>query len=74
MATIGLSGGIGATLGTWFHTFRSDFAEQRQRRRIYSQTYRELAEMSDRDLQDIGISRLRIEEVAREAAYGRHIA
>jgi uncharacterized protein YjiS (DUF1127 family) len=42
-----------------------------QRRRIYEQTVAELNGLSDRDLSDLGISRLSIPDLAREAAYGK---
>lgn len=40
-------------------------------RRLYAQTVAELNALSDRDLADLGISRLGIVEVAREAAFGK---
>jgi uncharacterized protein YjiS (DUF1127 family) len=40
-----------------------------ERRRVYAITVQELSALSDRDLTDMGISRLGITEVAREAAY-----
>lgn len=40
-------------------------------RRLYAQTVAELNALSDRDLADLGISRLGIAEVAREAAFGK---
>lgn len=42
-----------------------------QRRRVYDQTLRELAALSDRDLADLGLHRSLIRSVAREAAYGK---
>lgn len=42
-----------------------------QARRLYAQTVAELNALSDRDLADLGISRLGIAEVAREAAFGK---
>ena len=42
-----------------------------QRRRIYDQTVRELNDLSDRDLNDLGIHRSTITEVAMQAAYGK---
>ncbi|MFC3085644.1 DUF1127 domain-containing protein [Tabrizicola soli] len=42
-----------------------------QARRLYAQTVAELNALSDRDLADLGISRLGIVEVAREAAFGK---
>ncbi|MFE3839371.1 DUF1127 domain-containing protein [Pseudogemmobacter sonorensis] len=41
------------------------------RRRLYSHTMAELRNLSDRELADLGISRLSIAQVAHEAAYGR---
>jgi uncharacterized protein YjiS (DUF1127 family) len=41
------------------------------RRRIYAQTVRELSNLSDRDLADLGISRFAIRDIAIEAAYGK---
>lgn len=38
--------------------------------RLYRQTLSELNAMTDRDLADIGVSRLSIRDIAREAAYG----
>ncbi len=40
-----------------------------ERRQVYAVTVRELSALSDRDLTDMGISRLAISDVAREAAY-----
>jgi uncharacterized protein YjiS (DUF1127 family) len=40
-------------------------------RRIYERTVAELNGLSDRDLTDLGISRLSIPDLAREAAYGK---
>ncbi len=40
------------------------------RRRVYRRTLEELRQLSDRELADLGISRLNIADVAREAAYG----
>jgi uncharacterized protein YjiS (DUF1127 family) len=40
-------------------------------RRVYSQTVAELNALTDRELADLGISRLRIAEIAHEAAYGK---
>ncbi len=43
----------------------------RERRAIYNQTLGELRGMTDRDLADIGIGRVQIEDIAHEAAYGK---
>lgn len=42
-----------------------------ERRQIYATTVAELSSLSDRDLTDMGISRLAITDVAREAAYSK---
>jgi uncharacterized protein YjiS (DUF1127 family) len=41
------------------------------RRRLYSQTLAELSRLTDRELADLGISRLSVAQVAHEAAYGK---
>ena len=41
-----------------------------QRRRVYRETYEELAALSPRELDDLGISRENIRDVAHQAAYG----
>lgn len=40
-------------------------------RRTYLRTVAELNALTDRELSDLGISRLRITEIAHEAAYGK---
>lgn len=40
-------------------------------RRLYVQTLNELSRLNDRELADLGISRLSIAQVAHEAAYGK---
>ena len=42
-----------------------------QTRRVYAQTVAELDSLTDRELADLGMSRMSIAEVAREAAYGK---
>jgi uncharacterized protein YjiS (DUF1127 family) len=42
-----------------------------QQRRVYARTVAELNALSDRELADLGMSRLSIPEIAREAAYGK---
>ena len=42
-----------------------------ERRRIYMQTVTELSNLSNRDLDDLGLSRANIGAIAREAAYGK---
>lgn len=48
-----------------FHRIREAFA----RYRLYNATARELSQLSDRDLKDIGISRCDIQSIARQSAY-----
>lgn len=40
-----------------------------ERRRLYVQTLDELNALTDRELADLGISRAKVADVAREAAY-----
>jgi uncharacterized protein YjiS (DUF1127 family) len=40
-------------------------------RRVYTRTVAELNALTDRELADLGISRLAIPEIARGAAYGK---
>ena len=42
-----------------------------QQRAIYDQTVRELNALTNRELADLGIARLNIQDVARAAAYGK---
>jgi len=60
-----------------FHAFRTALATRKtqlsdamRHRRVYQQTRRELAALSDRELADIGLCRLDIHEIAHDAAYG----
>lgn len=45
--------------------------EKRARHAVYRQTLAELEAMSNRDLADIGISRISIRDIARQAANGK---
>ncbi len=60
----------GIRLREWFEAGRTAAAEREARRSAYVRTLQELENTSDRDLADIGISRLSIKEVAYETAYG----
>jgi uncharacterized protein YjiS (DUF1127 family) len=42
-----------------------------ERRRVYARTLHELRQLTDRELADLGIARISIADVAREAAYGK---
>ena len=57
-------------LREWFEAGKMAVAERRAQRSAYVRTLHELQSSSDRDLADIGISRLSIKEIAYEAAYG----
>lgn len=45
--------------------------ESRARRAVYRQTLRELNALTNRDLEDLGISRSMVTRLAHEAAYGK---
>lgn len=49
----------------------AQLGEALARRRIYRRTLNELRQLSDRELADLGISRMTIVDVAHEAAYGK---
>jgi uncharacterized protein YjiS (DUF1127 family) len=51
--------------------FRRGFAERAGRYATYRQTMSELNVLTDRELADLGISRLQIGDIARSAAYGK---
>ncbi len=55
---------------SFFHRKFDEVKEARARRKIYNETYAELAAMSDRNLKDFGASRSGIQRMALEAAYG----
>lgn len=44
-------------------------AQRAARRRLYRTTLREFGALSDRDLQDLGLHRAQIRDVARQAAF-----
>jgi uncharacterized protein YjiS (DUF1127 family) len=56
--------GFGQRIGALMDRMR----DARKAREIYRQTYEELSALSDRELADLGISRISIPDVAREAA------
>lgn len=47
------------------------YGERMARYRLYRSTLRELAELNDRELVDLGIHRSQIEAIALESAYGQ---
>jgi uncharacterized protein YjiS (DUF1127 family) len=58
----------GTSLRAMLQSYLANLADMRARDRAYRKTYRELDQMSDRDLADIGITRFMIADVAAEAA------
>ena len=45
--------------------------EAARRRDVFRRTVRELNALSDREMSDLGIARIQVEDVAREAAYAK---
>ncbi len=60
----------GATLTQRLGGARGTLAERFARYRTYRKTLNELAQLSDRDLADLGVHRADIAGIARDAAYG----
>ncbi|MFN3721712.1 MAG: DUF1127 domain-containing protein [Paracoccaceae bacterium] len=61
----------GIQVGGWMGDVLAKWNVARERRALYLQTLNELSAMSDRDLADINVARVSIEDIAREAAYGK---
>jgi uncharacterized protein YjiS (DUF1127 family) len=55
----------------WVNDISISISEARARRAVYVRMLNELSAMSDRDLADLGITRLNFREIARDAAYGQ---
>ncbi|SFA70618.1 protein of unknown function [Poseidonocella pacifica] len=51
---------------------RTNLAERWTKYQLYRKTRNELSNLSNRDLDDLGISRSMIHAIAMEAAYDRH--
>ncbi len=54
-----------------FAGLAKSFKAAMNHRAVYGQTVRELSALSDRELNDLGISRFDIGRVAHEAAFGK---
>lgn len=63
----GLAERTTSALSRWFWAATETLA----RRRIASVTYTELAQLSDRELTDLGLVRADLRHIAREAAQGK---
>lgn len=57
-------------LRQFLSTILKSAAEDWRQHRMFDRTKRELEALSDRELDDIGISRWMISDIARETAYG----
>jgi uncharacterized protein YjiS (DUF1127 family) len=58
----------GSSFGAALRALFTRLADRQRRVAAYRQTMRELDQMSDRDLADIGITRFMIADIAAEAA------
>ncbi|MEP1930222.1 MAG: DUF1127 domain-containing protein [Paracoccaceae bacterium] len=54
----------------WVLQTRSKLTAKLRQRAVYRTTFAELDALSDRDLDDLGITRFQIPSVAHDAAYG----
>lgn len=61
----------GLTLSQRIAGIRAAIADRLAKRAVYLTTLRELAQLTDRDLADLGIHRSAIKGIAADAAYGR---
>ncbi|MCX7646488.1 MAG: DUF1127 domain-containing protein [Rhodobacteraceae bacterium] len=59
------------SVAEYFRGLAARYREARARRALYRQTVAELSRLSDRDLADLGISRLTIHDLAAKHAYGK---
>lgn len=55
---------------SWISSPLEAFRIRRKNYLVYRRTIRELSNLSDRDLADLGLSRSMIRSLAHEAAYG----
>ena len=71
MAYVNSQRADGMTVTQWVGDVLARWNDARERRAVYVRTIEELSAMSDRDLADINLARVQIEDVAHEAAYGK---
>jgi hypothetical protein len=62
---------LGALLSAMISDQLAALREARAQKAVFFTVRAQLNGMSDRDLEDIGINRLLIDDVAREAAFGK---
>ena len=70
MAYVSSSRIIGSGFADRITAFAASVKLAAQRRAVYEKTVRDLKALSNRELADLGIARLNIEDVARVAAFG----
>lgn len=70
MAYVNASHTAGFDLAGRFATLKNSLVERVARYRVYRETLVELEGLSNRDLNDLGLSRSGIKSIALEAAYG----
>jgi len=68
MATAYITSNPGRELVASFFHYLEMRRETRARRAVYNQTFRELSALTRRELDDIGVARSDISDIAREAA------
>ncbi len=61
----------GVTLGQRITDMIASLSDHVEKRKVYRATYAELAALTTRDLDDLGISRAMIGSIAEKAAYGK---
>lgn len=65
------TGLAGFSFAQRFSALKVELAEKAAKRKVYRTTLKELSDLSDRDLTDLGLSRSMIKGIALEAAYGK---
>ena len=71
MATVNTTRVSSFGLADRFAAFVASTKAAAAQRRVYAKTVAELNGLTDRELTDLGIARIMIEDVARAAAYGK---
>ena len=57
------------TVFAWFRDLRTELADRVAKFRLYRETLNELTSLTDRELEDLGLHRAGLADVARAAAY-----